>query len=215
MSEDSPIVNRIRENRVMPVAVVSKPDDGPRMAEALLEGGMNLLEITLRTEAAREALRETRKRFPDMLLGAGTILDAAVIPQLLEDGIDFGVSPGLDETVLGTCIRSRFPLFPGVLTPTEVSRALSLGCKNLKFFPAEPAGGAAFLKALIAPFKAEGVRFVPTGSITLDKAPAYWALPEVIAVGGSWLVAGKLLEEERFDEITKLAKEALALGQED
>ena len=87
--------------------------------------------------------------------------------------------------------------------------------QNLKFFPAEPAGGAPFLKALIAPFKAEGVRFVPTGSITLDKAPSYWALPEVIAVGGSWLVAGNLLKEERFDEITKLAKEALALGQED
>jgi 2-dehydro-3-deoxyphosphogluconate aldolase/(4S)-4-hydroxy-2-oxoglutarate aldolase len=214
MSEASPIVNRIRANRVMPVAVVSKPDDGPRMAEALLEGGMNLLEITLRTEAAREALRETRKRFPDMLLGAGTILNATVIPELVEDGIDFGVSPGLDEAVLGTCIRSGFPLFPGVLTPTEVSRALALGCKNLKFFPAEPAGGAAFLKALIAPFKAEGVQFVPTGSITLEKAPAYWALPEVLAVGGSWLVAGKLLEEKRFDEITTLAKEALALSQE-
>jgi 2-dehydro-3-deoxyphosphogluconate aldolase/(4S)-4-hydroxy-2-oxoglutarate aldolase len=176
----------------MPVAVVTKPDEGPR-----------------------EALRETRKCFPDMLLGAGTILDATVIPELIDDGIDFGVSPGLDEAVVGTSIRSRFPLFPGVLTPTEVSRALSLGCKNLKFFPAEPAGGAAFLKALIAPFKAEDVRFVPTGSITLEKAPAYWALPEVLAVGGSWLVAGKLLKEERFDEITKLAKEALALGQED
>ena len=121
-----------------------------------MEGGINLLEITLRTEAAREALQETRKRFPDMLLGAGTILDAAVIPELIDDGIDFGVSPGLDEAVLGTCIRSKFPLFPGVLTPTEVSRALSLGCKNLKFFPAEPAGGAAFSEGPHSPLQGGG-----------------------------------------------------------
>ena len=197
----------------MPVAVVAKPDDGPRMAEALLAGGINLLEITLRTEAARSALAETRKHFPDMLLGAGTILDPAVIPQLVDDGIDFGVSPGLDEAVVCACSQSQLPLFPGVLTPTEVTNALSLGCKNLKFFPAEPAGGAPYLKALIAPFKAKGVQFVPTGGIALETAPPYWSLPEVLAVGGSWLVSSKLLSEGRFDEITNFAKEALALEQ--
>ena len=196
----------------MPVAVVTCPDDGPRMAEALLSGGMNLLEITLRSKVAHEALRETRKRFPDILLGAGTILDASVVAKLVDDGIDFGVSPGLDEKVVDACGKSNLPLFPGVLTPTEISKALSLGCRNLKFFPAEPVGGAQFLKALAAPFKAEGVQFIPTGSISLEQAPAYWALPEVLAVGGSWLVAGKLLAENRFDKITELAKEAFALA---
>lgn len=214
MSEDASIINQIRAIRVMPIAVVAKPDDGPRLAEALLSGGVNMLEITLRTEAARSALEETRKRFPDMLLGAGTILDPSVIPQLVDDGIDFGVSPGLDEAVVSACSHSKLPLFPGVITPTEVTKALSLGCKNLKFFPAEPAGGAPCLKALIAPFKMKGVQFIPTGSITLAKAPAYWALPEVLAVGGSWLVSSKLLSETRFDEITNLAKEALALKQD-
>ncbi len=214
MSANEGIANQIRKGRIMPVAVVSKPDDGPRLAEALLAGGVETLEITLRTEAAREALRETRKRFHDLLLGAGTILDAGVVPELVDDGIDFGVSPGLDEAVVTRCEESGWPLFPGVLTPTEVSKALSLGCRNLKFFPAEPAGGAPYLKALIAPFRAEGVQFVPTGSISPEKAPSYWALPEVAAVGGSWLVAGKLVEEGRFDEVTRLAKEALALAQE-
>lgn len=214
MSKDFSIENRIRANRIMPVAVVSSPEDGPRLAEALLAGGIDLLEITLRTEAARSALRETRKRFPDMLLGAGTVLDAEIIPELVDDGIDFGVSPGLDESVVAACFRSDLPLFPGALTPTEVSKALCLGCKNLKFFPAEPAGGAAYLKALAAPFKAKGVQFVPTGNITLAEAPSYWALPEVVAVGGSWLVAGKLLAANRFGEITRLAKEALALSKE-
>ncbi|MFP6855502.1 MAG: bifunctional 4-hydroxy-2-oxoglutarate aldolase/2-dehydro-3-deoxy-phosphogluconate aldolase [Opitutales bacterium] len=214
MSKDFSIENRIRANRIMPIAVVSSSEDGPRLAEALLAGGIDLLEITLRTEAARSALRETRRRFPDILLGAGTILDAEIIPELVEDGIDFGVSPGLDADVVSACSGSSFPLFPGVLTPTEVSKALSMGCKTLKFFPAEPAGGAVYLKALAAPFKAEGVQFVPTGNITLTEAPSYWALPEVIAVGGSWLVTGKMVAANRFDEITRLAKEALALRQE-
>ena len=214
MSEASSIANQIRPNRVMPVAVAHRPKDGPKMAEALMAGGLNLLEITLRTDAARKALRETRKNFPDMLLGAGTILDASVVSELVDDGIDFGVSPGLDEEVVAACAKFQLPLFPGVLTPTEVTKALALGCKNLKLFPAEPAGGARFLKALAAPFKTEGVQFIPTGSITKETAPSYWALPEVIAVGGSWLVAGNLLSEGRFDEITNLAKEALALGRE-
>ena len=215
MSEIPSIANQIRKDRLVPVAVVQHMEDGCRLAEALLEGGLNVLEITLRTAAAREALRQTRKRFPDMLLGAGTILDAEIVPELLDDGIDFGISPGLDERVIATCADLVFPLFPGVATPTEESRALSLGCHQLKFFPAEPAGGVAYLKALAAPFKAQGVSFLPTGGITAEKAKAYWALPEVDAVGGSWLVSGELIADGRFDEVTRLAKEALALASED
>jgi len=215
MCEASGIANEIRKSRLVPVAAVQGTDDGCRLAEALLSGGLGVLEITLRTEAAREALRQTRKRFPDMLLGAGTILDPEVVPQLLEDGIDFGISPGLDERVVARCADSGFPLFPGVVTPTEVSRALALGCRQLKFFPAEAAGGVSYLKALAAPFKSRGVSFLPTGGITADKAKAYWALPEVDAVGGSWLVAGDLIAEGRFEEITRLARDAIALASED
>lgn len=214
MSEISGIANQIRKGRIVPVAVVQNVEDGCRLAEALIEGGLQVLEITLRTEAARAALRQARKRFPDMLLGAGTILDPEVVPELVDDGIDFGISPGLDERVVAQCADLDLPLFPGVTTPTEVSRALALGCRRLKFFPAELTGGAAYLKALAAPFKAQGVSFLPTGGITAEKAKSYWALPEVDAVGGSWLVAGDLIAGGRFEEITRLAKEALALASE-
>ena len=212
MSEIAGIANQIRKDRIVPVAVVQNPLDGCRLAEALIDGGLKILEMTLRTEAAREALRQVRKRFPDMLLGAGTILDLEVVPELVDDGIDFGISPGLDEGVVAQCTELGFPLLPGVATPTEVSRALALGCRQLKFFPAEPVGGATYLKALAAPFKARGVSFLPTGGITVEKAKAYWALPEVDAVGGSWLVAEHLIAEERFGEITQLAKEALTFA---
>ena len=133
MSEIAGIANQIRKDRIVPVAVVQNPLDGCRLAEALIDGGLKILEITLRTEAAREALRQVRKRFPDMLLGAGTILDLEVVPELVDDGIDFGISPGLDEGVVAQCAEAGFPLLPGVATPTEVSRALALGCRQLKF----------------------------------------------------------------------------------
>ena len=214
MSEIASITSQIRTSRIVPVAVVHRVEDGCRLAESLLVGGVKVLEITLRTDAAREALRQVRKRFPDILLGAGTIIDANVIPSLVDEGIDFGISPGLDEGVVAQCAEVGLPLFPGVVTPTEVSRALALGCHRLKFFPAESAGGAAYLKALAAPFKAQGVSFLPTGGITAEKAKAYWALPEVDAVGGSWLVASELVADGRFEEITRLAREALALASE-
>ncbi|MFP6899689.1 MAG: bifunctional 4-hydroxy-2-oxoglutarate aldolase/2-dehydro-3-deoxy-phosphogluconate aldolase, partial [Opitutales bacterium] len=170
MSETSLIAKQFRKSRIIPVAVVDDADDGCRLAEALLEGGINLLEITLRTQAARPALRQTRKQFPSLLLGAGTILNKKVIPELVDDGIAFGISPGLDEDVVAQCASCNFPLFPGVTTPTEITKALTLGCRHLKFFPAEPAGGASYLKAIAAPFKTEGVTFVPTGGITPERA---------------------------------------------
>tara|TARA_Y100001968_G_scaffold16561_1_gene13159 strand:- start:544 stop:1194 length:651 start_codon:yes stop_codon:yes gene_type:complete len=212
MNEITSIENQIRKWRVVPVAVVEKVDDGCRMAEALMKGGLGILEITLRTGAAREALSQVRKNFPDILLGAGTILDSDSIPQLLEDGIDFGISPGLDEAVIDTCLELSFPLLPGVATPTEISRALALGCKQLKFFPAEVAGGVAALKAIAAPFRAKGVSFLPTGGITFEKAKAYLDLPEVDAVGGSWLVSGQLISSGNFEKISFLASEALNLA---
>ena len=213
MKVDS-ILRRIRAPRVLPIAVVQHEEDGCRLADALLAGGIKVLEITLRTPASREALRMARRRFPELLLGAGTILDAEVVQELVDDGIDFGVSPGLDEATIQQCAALEFPLFPGVMTPSEVTRALALGCSHLKFFPAESAGGANGLKALAAPFKGKNVSFVPTGGITVQQAEAYWNLPEVDAVGGSWLVASSLQAAGRYNEVTRLAKEALALSQE-
>ena len=145
-------------------------------------------------------------------MGAGTILDSDVIPELLDDGIDFGIAPGLDEEVVGKCMDLGLPLLPGVATPTEISRSLALGCKQLKFFPAEAAGGVTALKAIAAPFRAKGISFLPTGGITIEKAKAYLDLPEVDAVGGSWLVSGQLISSGNFEEISRLASEARNLA---
>lgn len=212
MSEITSIANQIRKWRIVPVAVVEKVDDGCRLAEALMKGGLGVLEITLRTGAAREALFQVRKQFPDMLLGAGTILDSDDLVRLLDDGIDFGISPGLDEGIVGKCMDIGLPLLPGVATPTEISRAIVLGCKQLKFFPAEAAGGVTTLKAIAAPFRAKGVSFLPTGGITFEKAKAYLDLPEVDAVGGSWLVSGQLISSGNFEEISRLASKARNLA---
>jgi 2-dehydro-3-deoxyphosphogluconate aldolase/(4S)-4-hydroxy-2-oxoglutarate aldolase len=147
-----------------------------------------------------------------MAIGAGTLLSADQVHQAAAAGAKFGVSPGLNETVLAAANKIRMPFFPGVMTPTEVDRALSLGCKHLKFFPAEPAGGAAMLKALAAPFAHTGVKFLPTGGINATTLADYLALPQVAAVGGSWMAEKKLIAEKAWAKITALTAEAIKIA---
>ncbi len=198
--------------RVVPVAVVERAEDAVPLAEALLEAGLNLIEITLRTRAAYEAIAAIRDAFPEMRAGAGTILDAAAIPRLKDMGAQFGVSPGLNERTVETAIANDFPMIPGVLTPSEVERALVYGLKLLKFFPAEPAGGAQMLQSMAAPYAHKGLRFIPLGGVNAANAAEYFKIPSVAAVGGSWFVDKKLLAARRFSEITRLTREALALA---
>lgn len=203
---------RVREKRLVPVAVIYRVEDAVPLMEALLAGGLDVIEVTLRTEAALESMKAIRARFPEALVGAGTILDAEIVPQLVDLGCAFGVSPGLNERVVEAALAANFPMTPGVITPSEVERARSFGLKVLKFFPAEAAGGAKMLKALAGPYGHTGLSFVPTGGINAAKAPDYFALPTVAAVGGSWFVDKKLVNAGNWPEITRLTAEALTLA---
>jgi 2-dehydro-3-deoxyphosphogluconate aldolase/(4S)-4-hydroxy-2-oxoglutarate aldolase len=199
----------ILKQRLICVAVIDKPDDAVPLAGALLAGGLNVMEVTFRTSTAAESIKRIRQGLPGMCIGAGTLLTAEQVQRAVDAGAQFGVSPGLNELVLATASKNKIPFFPGVMTPTEVDRALNLGWKHLKFFPAGAAGGVAMLKALAGPFAHTGVKFVPTGGINAANLPDYLALPQVAAIGGSWMAERKLVTEKAWSKITALTAEAM------
>ncbi len=201
--------DRFLSQRLICVAVIDRADDAVPLAEALLAGGLNAIEVTFRTAGAADAIARIRRALPDAVVGAGTLLTADQVKQAVAAGAQFGVSPGLSEAVSRAAHDHRLPLFPGVVTPTEVMRALDLGWKHLKFFPAETFGGVNALKALAGPFGHTGVKFIPTGGISAANLPAYLALPQVAAVGGSWMAERKLVAEKSWGKITALTAEAM------
>jgi 2-dehydro-3-deoxyphosphogluconate aldolase / (4S)-4-hydroxy-2-oxoglutarate aldolase len=197
------------QQRLICVAVIDKADDAVPLAEALLTGGLDVMEVTFRTAGAADSIARIRKSVPQISIGAGTLLSAEQVNQAVGAGAQFGVSPGLNEAVLAEADKRQMPFFPGVMTPTEVGRALELGCKRLKFFPAETAGGVKMLKALAGPFAHTGVKFIPTGGINAASLADYLAVPQVAAVGGSWMAERKLVTEKAWSKITALTAEAL------
>ena len=182
------------------MAVIDQADDAVPLAEALLAGGLKVMEVTFRTAGAAESIRRIRQGVPQIAVGAGTLLTADNVKQAVDAGAQFGVSPGLSESVSAAAQACKLPLFPGVITPSEIMRALELGWKHLKFFPAETFGGVNALKALAGPFGHTGVKFIPTGGITAATLPNYLAVPQVAAVGGSWMAERKLVAEKSWDE---------------
>ena len=199
----------ILNQRLLCIAVVDDPEAAVPLAEALLAGGLNVMEITFRTTAAADSIKRIRRTLPEMAIGAGTLLTVEQVQRAVDTGAQFGVSPGLNEAVLAAANKNRMPFFPGVMTPTETGRALDLGWKHLKFFPAEAAGGVTMLKALAGPFAHTGVKFVPTGGINAASLPKYLALPQVAAIGGSWMAGRKLVNEKAWSKITALTAEAM------
>jgi len=197
------------QQRLICVAVIDKPDDAVPLTEALLAGGLNAIEVTFRTAGAAESIARIRRALPNAVVGAGTLLTAEQVKQAVEAGAQFGVSPGLSEAVSKAAHENKFPLFPGVITPTEVMAALELGWKHLKFFPAETFGGVNALKALSGPFGHTGVKFIPTGGITAATLPNYLLIPQVAAIGGSWMAERKLVAEKSWGRITTLTSEAM------
>jgi len=204
-------IESLLKQRLICVAVVDKPDDAVPLAEALLAGGLNVMEVTFRTATAAESIARIRKGLPNVVIGAGTLLTAEQAQRATDAGAQFGVSPGLNEAVLATAAKNQMPFFPGVMTPTEVDRALDLGWKHLKFFPAEAAGGVAMVKALAGPFSHTGVKFVPTGGINAANLASYLAVPQVAALGGSWMAERKLVTEKAWGKITALTAEAMKI----
>ena len=197
------------KQRLVCVAVIDQVDDAVPLAEALLAGGLNCIEVTFRTAGAAESIARIRKALPDAVVGAGTLLTADNVKQAVDAGAQFGVSPGLSEAVSKAAHENKFPIFPGVITPTEIMAALELGWKHLKFFPSETFGGVNALKALIGPFGHTGVKFIPTGGITAATLPNYLALPQIAAVGGSWMAERKLVAEKDWAKITALTADAM------
>ncbi len=197
---------------VVPVVVLDDAKDALPLADALLEGGLPLAEVTFRTDAAEESIRQMTQQHPEMLIGAGTVLSAEQANRAVSAGAKFIVSPGTNPEVVEFCLDNHIPVTPGVCTPSEVEAGLGFGLDVLKFFPAEQAGGVAFIKAISAPYR--NVKFMPTGGISLSNLKDYLACPAVLACGGSWMVKGQLIKDGNFAEITRLCKEARSLVKE-
>lgn len=194
---------------VIPVMAIDDLSTAVDLAHALVEGGIPTLEITLRTPVGVDAIRLIAKEVPNAIVGAGTVTNPEQLKAVEDAGALFAISPGLHETLAKASHQSSIPLIPGVATPGEVQLALEHGIDTLKLFPAEVVGGKAMLKALFGPYP--DIRFCPTGGITLESAPEYLALPNVLCVGGSWLTPKGAVQNKDWDSITRLAKEAAAL----
>ena len=194
---------------LVPVITIESPRDAVPLAEALLDGGIACAEVTFRTPAAGEAIHGISSTCGDLLVGAGTVLTVEQAEQATQAGAQYVVAPGFDPAVVGWCQERNVPVIPGVATPTEISMALARGLSLLKFFPAEAMGGVQTLQALSAPFA--GVRFIPTGGITVANLPQYLALPNVAACGGSWMAKEGMISAGRFAEIARLSRQARAI----
>jgi 2-dehydro-3-deoxyphosphogluconate aldolase / (4S)-4-hydroxy-2-oxoglutarate aldolase len=194
---------------ILPVLDVPSVELAARVAEALMAAGIDAVEITLRTDAALEGIEAVRLAYPELLVGAGTVRTVEAADRALEAGAQFVVSPGSPLDVIERCASEGMTVLPGACTPSEIEAATRAGARFLKFFPAEPMGGCAYLRALAAPFP--DVSFVPTGGISAANLVEYLRLPNVVACGGSWMVNNGLVAESRFERIRELAAEALAL----
>jgi 2-dehydro-3-deoxyphosphogluconate aldolase/(4S)-4-hydroxy-2-oxoglutarate aldolase len=201
------VISAIAAGGIVPVVVLNDAAAADQLALALLHGGLRCAEVTFRTDAAADAIKAMATH-PELLVGAGTVLSPAQVDQAVDAGARFIVSPGFSATVVAHCRERGVPVFPGVATPTEIQMALEAGLDTVKFFPAEQLGGAPMVKALSAPFR--GVRFIPTGGVTTANLRDYVALPSVLAVGGTWMVAPDLLAAGRWDEVTARTRSALA-----
>ncbi len=198
------------ETRVIPVVAIDNPDQAEPLAEALLKGGIDVIEVTFRTAAAGAAIARIAARYPEMNVGAGTVLTVDLADQALNAGATFGVAPGLNPDIVEHFGKRNALFIPGVVTPSEIERALGLGCKLLKFFPAEPAGGVDMLKALAGPYAFYGIKFCATGGLNLENMNDYLALPTVAAIGGSWIATRQQIACGEWNTITRQAEETLS-----
>lgn len=204
--------NQITSFGVVPVVAIEEAKDAISLGEALIAGGLPCAEITFRTAAAEESIRTLSRTYPEMLIGAGTVLTTEQAKRAVDGGAQFLVTPGFDEAVVTWSISEGVSIFPGIATPTEINMALQHGLNTLKFFPAEALGGVKTLKAIAAPYGE--VRFIPTGGINPQNLPDYLKLPAVVACGGSWLVKKTMIANGEFNTISKLVQEAVQLVQQ-
>ena len=206
------VLQKIQEIGLVPVVVLDDAKDAAPLAKALCEGGLPCAEVTFRTEAAEESIRIMAEQFPDMLVGAGTVLTTEQVDRAVAAGAKFIVSPGLNPKVVKYCVEKGILITPGTCTPSEVEQAIEHGLEVVKFFPAEQAGGLAMIKAMAAPYTK--MMFMPTGGISPSYVRDYLGFKKIIACGGSWMVKGDLVKAGDFAKITELSKEAVAIVKE-
>lgn len=195
---------------VVPVVVLEDAEDALPLADALTQGGLPCAEVTFRTEAAEESIRLMSEKYPDMLVGAGTVLTVRQVDRAVNAGAKFIVSPGFDLEIVDYCLEKGIPVFPGCITPSEVAQAAKRGLKVVKFFPAEQAGGLPMIKAMAAPYTM--MKFMPTGGISSKNLKEYLSYGKILCCGGSWMVKGDLIKNGEFDKIRELTKEAVELA---
>ncbi len=203
---------KIEELGIVPVVVLQDTKDAKPLAQALCDGGLPCAEVTFRTEATEESIRIMTEAFPQMLVGAGTVLTTAQVDAAVSAGAKFIVSPGFDPEIVDYCLEKQIPVFPGCITPSEIAQAVKRGLRVVKFFPAEQFGGVATIKALSAPYA--GLKFMPTGGVSAANLKDYFGCKSVIACGGSWMVKGDLIAAGKFDEIRQMTAEAVKLAGE-
>lgn len=200
------ILEQIEKIGIVPVVVLEEAKDAEPLAKALCEGGLPCAEVTFRTDAAEESIRIMTEKFPEMLVGAGTVLTTEQVNRAVEAGAKFIVSPGINPNVVKYCIQRGIPVTPGTANPSNIETALELGLDVVKFFPAEPLGGLKMIKAMAAPYV--GVKFMPTGGINATNVREYLAYDRILACGGSWMVKDGLIKAGDFVKITELTREA-------
>lgn len=203
------VLTHISDSGIVPVIAIDDAENAEPLAGALMDGGLPCAEVTFRTAAAAESIKRIADRYPEMLVGAGTVLTVDQVKTAVDNGARFIVSPGLNPKTVEYCLANGVPVFPGVATPSDVERALELGLSVVKFFPAEANGGLNYLKAMAGPYRQ--MRFIPTGGIDETNLLSYLRYAPIVACGGSWMVKPETIAERRFDEVRSLTQRAVSL----
>ncbi|MBR1478727.1 MAG: bifunctional 4-hydroxy-2-oxoglutarate aldolase/2-dehydro-3-deoxy-phosphogluconate aldolase [Lachnospiraceae bacterium] len=202
-----PVLEKISKIGIVPVVKIDNAKDAEPLARALCNGGLPCAEVTFRTDAAAEAIKIMADKFPDMCVGAGTVLNSAQVDAAVEAGAKFIVSPGLNPKTVKYCVDKGIPITPGTSSPSDIEQAIELGLDVVKFFPAEQSGGLAKIKAMAAPYV--NMKFMPTGGVNAKNLTSYLDFPKIIACGGSWMVPGDLINAGEWDKIEELTREAV------
>ena len=206
------VLKKIGQTGIVPVVVLNEVKDAVPVAQSLINGGLPCAEVTFRTDAAQQSIAEISKNFPQMFVGAGTVLTTEQVDRAVDAGEKFIVSPGFNPKVVEYCLKKEYPITPGIMTPTELEMALGFGLDVVKFFPAENAGGLKMIKAMAAPYTM--MKFMPTGGINPENVREYLQCDKILACGGSWMVKGDLIKSGNFSEIEKLTKQAAQIVKE-
>ena len=214
MFHDQSMYNKIYKSGVIAVLIIDRIKDAVPTAKALIDNGINAIELTLRTSVALDALQEIKSNVPEMIIGIGTVLRPDQIGKIVDGSASFAVSPGFNRMVVEEAKKKKLPFAPGIVTPSDIECAIELGCNGLKFFPAEPSGGINYLKSMAGPYKHLNLKYIPLGGLNVKNMRGYLESDLVPAIGGSWLAPRSLIAQGKWSQIAKNAREASSVVKE-